>query len=79
MDKRGMLQRHLALAETHVIQGEQHIAKQKRILAEMECAGHEKASRQARELLATFELTHTSHVEDRDRIQAELAWPEQVT
>lgn len=65
-------QRHLALAETHVIQGEQHIAKQTRILAEMECGGHEKASQQARELLATFELTHTSHVEDRDRIKADF-------
>jgi molecular chaperone DnaK (HSP70) len=69
MDERGMLQRHLALAEAHVIQGERHIANQKKILGEMERDGHEKASQQARELLATFEMTQTSHVGDRDRIK----------
>jgi hypothetical protein len=73
MDERGMIERHLAQAQTHVIQGEGHIARQKVILADMERDGHEDAAYQARELLATFELTQQSHVRDRDRLRAELA------
>jgi len=73
MDERLMIERHLAQAETHVVQGESHLARQKEIVAELERDGHEEAAQAARDLLATFELTQQSHVEDRDRLREELA------
>jgi hypothetical protein len=73
MEDRAMIERHLALAEGHAIRGEGHIARQREIVAEMERDGHVDAAETARELLATFEETQKSHVEDRDRLRAELA------
>jgi hypothetical protein len=73
MEDRAMIIRHLAMAEGHVIQGESHIARQKEIVAELERDGRVEAAETARELLATFELTQKSHVEDRDRLRAKLA------
>ncbi|MET0407234.1 MAG: hypothetical protein ABW006_02570 [Hyphomicrobium sp.] len=69
MDERLMIERHLAQAEMH----ESHLARQKAIVAELERDGHEEATQAARDLLATFELTQQSHVEDRDRLREELA------
>jgi hypothetical protein len=73
MDERAMLERHLALAEAHVIQGVGHLARQREIVAELERDGHADAAQNARDLLATFEMTQKSHVGDRDRISAEIA------
>ena len=73
MDERAMIEGHLAQAEAHVAQGESHIARQKEIVAELERDGHPDAAQSARELLATFEMTQKSHLDDRDPLRAELA------
>jgi len=73
MEDRASIERFLARAEAHVVQGEKHVARQKEIIAGLERDGHEDASRTARELLATFEMTQEAHVGDRDRLRAELA------
>ena len=53
--------------------GESHIARQKDTVAELERDGYVDASRTARDLVATFVTTQRSHVEDRNRLRAELA------
>lgn len=68
-----MIERHLAQAEAHVAQGEVHLARQREIVSELERDGHDEAALTARDLLATFEQTQQSHVEDRDRLREELA------
>lgn len=73
MEDRAMIERHLALAEEHVVQGEGHITRQREIVGEMERDGHVDAAQAARELLVTFEMTQRSHLGDRDRLRAELA------
>jgi hypothetical protein len=73
MDEYAMVKRHLEQAEEHVVCGEAHIAHQKTIVAELERDGHVQAAATARALLATFEDTQLSHVQDRDRLRAELA------
>ncbi len=73
MEHRKMTHQHLALAEDHVALGADHIARQKEIVTEMERDGHEDAAATARELLATFETPQRSHVEERNRLRAELA------
>lgn len=68
-----MIERRLAEAEDHVAVGEKHIARQKDIVAELERDGHAEAAQTARDLLATFEITQKAHIDDRDRLRAELA------
>jgi len=41
-------------------------------LIQLENDGHKKAAQAARDLFATFELTQKGHLEDRDRLRAEL-------
>jgi hypothetical protein len=62
---------HLAQAERHVAEGQRHIAKQRALIDELARDGHDTAL--AVELLHEFERTQASHVEERDRIRAELA------
>ncbi len=73
MDERLMIEHQLAQAETHVVEVESHLARQRQIVADLEPDGHDDAAQAARELLATFEVTHQSHLEDRDRLRGELA------
>jgi hypothetical protein len=67
---RDVLRLHLELAERHVAEGERHLARQREIVAELAGDGHDLAS--AKSLLAQFEAMQRSHIEDRDRIRAEL-------
>jgi hypothetical protein len=68
---REMIERHLALAESHVQEGQRHIEDQQRILAELERDGHDTT--EARRLLSVLEQTQRLHVEDRARLSSELA------
>lgn len=72
MYERAVLERHLAQAEGHVALGERHIARQTEIVTELERDGHEAVAQQARALLKTFLITQATHVQDRDRLRAEL-------
>jgi hypothetical protein len=68
---RGTLEKDLSRAEAHVANGQERIARQHEIIAELEREGHDTVP--ARELLATFEKTQAMHVANRDRIASKLA------
>lgn len=70
MDK-ATLQRYLAKAEERVVLGEEHIARQRAVLARLAGDGHDTT--RAEELLRTYEESQALHVADRDRLAVELA------
>ncbi len=72
MADRTLQQDHLALAERHVAEGENTVAHQQRIVAELERDGHTAAAEKARELLAKFEEALALHVAHRERLLNEL-------
>jgi hypothetical protein len=62
---------HLAQARRHVAQGEEHVARQTRLVAELERDGHDTSA--ARRLLAQFIVMQSMHIEDCNRLEAELS------
>jgi Spy/CpxP family protein refolding chaperone len=66
-----ILQQHLFQAEEHVALGEQHISRQRELIAELDRDGHD--TKEARQLLATFEQLQALHVEDRDRLRRKIS------
>jgi hypothetical protein len=68
---RAVLEQRLTQAERHVAEGEDIVARQREIVAELAKDHHDV--RFAQELLTLFETTQALHIADRDRIQAELA------
>ena len=69
---RARLEQHLALAERHVAQGEAIIARQRRIVDELERDDHQDAAASARGLLIQFLELQKTHIADRDRLRGEL-------
>jgi hypothetical protein len=67
---RAVLEQSLAQAEMHVAKGEDIVARQREIVAELAKDGHDVRS--ARELLTLFETTQALLIADRDRIRDEL-------
>jgi hypothetical protein len=67
-----MLQRHLAQAEQHVALGDQQVARQRALVAELERDGHDTQS--SRDLLEQFEEMQKLHIANRDRLRAELGF-----
>jgi hypothetical protein len=67
---REMLQRHLAQAEQHTEAGRKHIARQREIITELECDGHETTTAWA--LMDQLEQAQAMHIADRERILREL-------
>ena len=65
MDRRMELD-HLAVAERAVVLGERHIAREERMIADLDRDGHDTT--QARALLATYRLTQAEHIAHRNRI-----------
>jgi len=65
-----LLKDHLAQAERHIVEGRDHVERQRQIVEELvrrgESAGRSKA------LLELFEQTLAAHVEERDRLRNEL-------
>ena len=66
-----MILNHLAQAERHVKDGEQHVARQRALIGDMVRNGRDAAV--AIELLKEFEALQVMHIADRDRLVAELA------
>ncbi len=67
------LERHLKAAERHIAVGEICIARQRAVIALLECHdGHEDLLREATRLLAQFLKIQTMHLADRDRLICEL-------
>lgn len=58
------------MAERHVAQGHEHIASQRRIIAELKERGED--STQAETVLATLLAAQKRHEEDRQRLTNEL-------
>jgi hypothetical protein len=67
---RSLLFELLAMTDRHVAEGEQHIARQRVLIDELERDGHDTKS--AIELLSVLEQTQAMHVAHRDRIRADL-------
>lgn len=67
---RAIWREHLAQAERHVALGEEHIAKQRGIVADLERDGHDISA--ARDLLDQLEQMQELHVANRDRLRKEL-------
>lgn len=67
---RALLMDHLEIAERHVREGRQHIARQKEIIENLHSLGQDTTT--AEGLLRAFERTQEMHVADRDRIRVEL-------
>jgi hypothetical protein len=74
--ERAMAERHLAQAEAAVRLGRAHIERQCEIILELERDGHDFG--QAKDLLATFRDVQTQHEVHRDRLLAELGFPEKL-
>jgi hypothetical protein len=68
--ERVLLKDHLAQAERHIVEGRDHVERQRQIVEELvrrgESAGRSKA------LLELFEQTLAARVEERDRLRNEL-------
>lgn len=62
---------HLAQAERHVKLGEDHIARQKELVARLEAHGLDTT--EAKRLLCEFQELLTVHIAGRDRMRHELA------
>jgi hypothetical protein len=69
MDRQLQL-RHLALARHHAAEGQEHIARQTKLVAELERDGHDTGP--ARRLLAQFIVMQSMHIEDCERLEREL-------
>jgi hypothetical protein len=67
---RALLEKFVRDANRHVAEGEEHIRKQRELVARLGRHGHDTSS--ASELLATFEQLQLTHVRDRDRLVKEL-------
>jgi Spy/CpxP family protein refolding chaperone len=70
MDK-AMLLDHLEKARRHVAEGELHLAHQRELVAKLGRDGHD--TKDARQLLEQFEELQQLHIQDRDRLERELA------
>jgi hypothetical protein len=71
MDRRAMIEEHLAMAERHVTAGERCIADQRARVAELGRDGHDTT--ESLLLLGQFQEIQELHVADRNRLRNELA------
>lgn len=69
-EKRAMLLAHLELAKNHVALGEQHLASQRKLIAELVSKGLPTAAAEA--LLYTFEQAQVQHLYGVRRIEQQL-------
>jgi hypothetical protein len=66
---------HLAAVERHITEGERHLLRQREIVGELEGygRGRTETAKIARELLESFEMAQSAHLNDRVRLLHELA------
>jgi hypothetical protein len=65
----GMLRRHFELAERHVLEGEERIARQREIVARLEHLREPITLETARDLLRNMEHAQMLHVTERNRLR----------
>jgi hypothetical protein len=63
---RASLERRLANADKHIVEGMRHIAQQKKLIQGMERLGRDTSM--SKQLLQTFEETVRLHNADRDKL-----------
>jgi hypothetical protein len=65
--KRRMLLDHLAHVERHIREGERHLLRQRKIVDELERHGHGRSqtAQLAKDILDTFEMAQSGHLNDR--------------
>jgi predicted RNA methylase len=63
---RSILEKHLAIAQQHVIEGMDHLAQQEQIVAELERDGHDTV--EALKILAMLRDTQKLHEQEVQRI-----------
>ena len=66
-----MIADHLAQAERHVAEGQDHIKRQRELIAERQRYGDD--TREAQRLLDNFIALEAAYIADRDRLRRELA------
>jgi hypothetical protein len=71
LSKYKLIMDHLAQTEAHVVQGASHVKRQRQLLKDLAHDGHDTTGSSA--LLNLFKDLHDLHVQDRDRLRAELA------
>jgi hypothetical protein len=64
-----VLRQHFELAERHVREGKEHIARQREILACLEHFRDPPTLQKAHDLLRNMEHTQLLHVTERDRLR----------
>jgi hypothetical protein len=64
---RATLLAHLAQVERHISDGGRHLSRQREIVAELERHGHghSRTANLARDILASFEMGQSAHLNDR--------------
>ncbi|OKO75952.1 hypothetical protein AC629_33420 [Bradyrhizobium sp. NAS80.1] len=67
---RAMLEKHLAIAQRHISEGAEHLARQQELIDELAHHNHDTTGAQA--VLTTMRETQAIHIADRDRILMEL-------
>jgi DNA repair protein RadC len=78
---RTLLLAHLAQVERHIREGERHLSRQREIVAELERhgRGHSRTTQMARDLLDSFEMAQSAHLNDRAHLlQALRAQPQRI-
>ena len=71
--ERSTLERHLAMAETHISEGQRHVARQRELISKLIREGHHDMIPEAKQFLALLEEMQALHVADRDQVRSELA------
>lgn len=66
-----MAQRHLAIVERHVAQGDLIVGRQRELIAVLERVGRDTTG--AIELLGNFEILQAAHIAHRLRLMEDLA------
>jgi hypothetical protein len=68
--ERAILLAHLAQVERHVREGERHVLRQREIVDELERhgRGNSPTTKMARDILASFEMAQSAHLNDRVRL-----------
>jgi hypothetical protein len=67
---RASLERRLANANKHIVEGMRHVAQQRALVHGMERLGRDSST--SKELLRTFEETLRLHTDDRDKLLRQL-------
>jgi len=76
--KQSFILHHLAAVERHIRDGERHLFHQREIVEELERhgRGHTRTAKMARDILASFEMAQSTHLNDRAHLlQALLEIP----